>query len=138
MERRGGEKEAEEGVELESRQTWALGGPESGRVKPFSSTRNVHGLDGQRAGLTRKAIVMGSKEWAFAGPTGVEEGEGVGERRAWLKRKARLTSSSLSWWRRVHDEQRDAGSEEFLRGGMSFRMFHSGCGGAGGPKPRSP
>jgi len=63
------EKEAEEGVGLESRQTWALAG-RIGAREAFFVDANVHRLDGAERGIDRKAMVMGSKRVGVAGPIG--------------------------------------------------------------------
>ncbi len=57
----------------------------------------------------------------------------------WLKRNARLTSSSFSC---VESSgmtyRRTPAAKSLCADGMSLRMFHSGCGGVGVPKPTSP
>src|SRR6266436_733563 len=74
IKQRRGRRKRKKASGLESRQTWALGvfgalgGPGSGRVKPFSSTRMCMGWTGQRLGLTRKAMVMGSKRVGVSWP----------------------------------------------------------------------
>src|SRR5216684_773429 len=65
---RRGKRKRKKASGLESGQTWALGGPDSERVKPFSSTRMWMGWTGQRLGFTRKAMVMGSKRVGVSWP----------------------------------------------------------------------
>lgn len=119
------EKEAEESVRAGVEAHLAVGRIGGvwragiGTSKTLFVNANVHGLYGAESGIDEEGDRHGIEESGrLLAPLVVEQGEGVGERRALAKEKGALDFVELEL-RGVegHDEERDAGGEEFLGGG---------------------